>query len=143
MDRLGKTIWPPLYIYNRILRAGEHETRREKEGEKETVHSPGHIIRGTKSDGSEAGSARAIQKNFFHCVALTFSDLGGGAPLKFAPRLRSCLSSSAAGARARARRFFLLERKGQKGNSGHVKAKGKSGSTKETTGKNAREKSRA
>ena len=50
------------------------------------------------------------------------------------------------GWRARAtlsRRFFLLERKGRKGNSGYVKAKGKSGSTKETTGKNAREKSRA
>lgn len=62
---LGKTIWPLLYIYNRILRAGEHETRREKEGEKETVHSPGRIIRGTKSDESEAGSARAIQKIFF------------------------------------------------------------------------------
>ena len=61
----GGTIWPLLYIYNCIFRAGEHETRREKEGEKETVHSPGRIIRGTKSDGSEAGSARAIQKNFF------------------------------------------------------------------------------
>lgn len=78
LKRLGKTIWPLLHIYNRILRPGEHKTRREK-----ISHSPGRIIRGTKSDEFEA--PWELFKNFFHSVALTFSDLGGVAAEICAP----------------------------------------------------------